>query len=125
MGKKKAAAKKTSSPSSNGVVTMDTERMEAAKEAESIVETTRLTLEECKARHAMARAEHRPLVARRNMAIAKSTEPKDIEDAQRHVDNAKNRETKAKSVRDVARDDWKGAEERLAKTLTESLPLFD
>ena len=129
MGRKKksATSAKADSQNNDGAsgVAIDDDRLQAAKECESLLESNRLSFEEAKAKHVMARAEHKLLIARRNIAIAKATDAAEVEDAQRLVDNAKIREVKAKSIRDSAKDEWKGAEERLAKIMTEKMPLFD
>ena len=101
---RKAAKKaKTSSPSppaesNGGLIDFDEERLEHAKQCEAMVEDYRLAFEESKAKHAVAKAEYKLLIAKRNRVIAKTTDPKEVEDAQRHVDNAKNRMTKAKAA---------------------------
>jgi len=123
--KAKSAKSEKEDPNGSGDVVIDSERLQLCREVEATIEASRLSYEEAKAKHVMAKAEYRLLVAKRNLIIAKATEPVEVEDAQRLVDNARNRETKAKSIRDSARDEWKGAEERLAKALTEKLPLFD
>ena len=104
---------------------IDTDRLAVAKEAEAAAEDSRLGYEEHKARYCLARAEYRLLVAKRNRLISVSNKPIDVQDAQRECSNAKNRMLKGKTLATEAKDEWKGWEERLAKALTETLPLFD
>lgn len=107
------------------VVEFDSERLEHVKKCESAVSDSRLMWEEAKAKHGLARAEHRLLVAKRNRIIAQTDDPKQVEDAQREVFNASARAAKAKALSDAAKDHYKGSEEALAKAMTERLPLFE
>ena len=105
--------------------TMNGDKLEAVKEAEKHGESARLDYEEAKAKHQLAKAELKLVVARRNIVIARSDDSDEIKDAQRKVENAASHEDKVKALRDAMRDEWKGSEEKLAKVLTEELPLFD
>lgn len=123
MAKKKV--KKSSDESDGASVAFDQERLTWIKKCESEVEDCRLWHEEAKAKYGLARAEHKLWVAKRNRIIAKTEDPSEVEDAQREVENARNRMSKAKAFADSTKDAWKGAEETLAKALTEQMPLLD
>jgi hypothetical protein len=123
--KKKEDKKDDAAAGGNGQVPVNAELLAYVKECESAVEDARLAFDEAKARRGLATAEHRLWIAKRNRIIAKTENPADVEDAQREVDNAHNRKSKATTTATRAKDEWKGAEEKLAKAFTERLPLFD
>ena len=125
--KKRSKSEKADAESSNGEdVKVDNELLGYVKECESQVESSRLDFEEAKAKHGLAKAEYKLLVARRNRMIARTDDPTDVEDAQRQVHNAKIRVAKAKAIQDAAKDEFKGADEKLGKAFTDGkLPLFD
>jgi hypothetical protein len=76
-------------------------------------EVALLAAEEATTRHVMAKAELRWFLAKKNLILARTTEPTEIEAAQRDVEDAKNREAKARLNRTAARDEWKRAEEQV------------
>lgn len=115
---------KTVETNSHAPAEMDGDRLSDAKRWRTHGEAARLKFEEAKAEHALAKAEFSIAVAKRNWLISTSDDIKDVQDAQHQVHNAALRKSKKKTLLDSVKDELKGCEEHLAKSMTESFPLF-
>lgn len=113
-------------PETNGQppAEMDADRLGEAKRWRTHGEAARLKFEEAKAEHALAKAEYSIAIAKRNGLISASIDIKEVQEAQREVHNAALRKAKKKLLLDSAKDELKGCEEHLAKSMTETFPLF-
>lgn len=112
-------------PSDNGDVAITEDRLVNAKEAERHLNDARLAWEEAKAKHGAAKADYKLTVAKRNRVISTATVVDEVTEAQRLVTNARKRMNAAKDIADAAKDELKGWEEALQKSLEGQLPMFD